>query len=105
MQFISPKDSYSKLKNGNAYSILDVREQYEHDICSIDAIHIPMGELASRMDELSKDQTFIVMCKTGARAAAVANLMEVEFQHQDVHVLEGGILKWIEELSPNLELY
>ena len=105
MQFISPIDAKSKLISEKNFSILDIREKYEHDICSINAIHIPMEDLSSRMSELSKDRNFIVMCKTGKRAEAVANFMEVEFEHQDVFILEGGIIGWIEQVEPSLEIY
>ncbi|MBL1278665.1 MAG: rhodanese-like domain-containing protein [Fluviicola sp.] len=105
MQLISPKDTESRISNGENISILDVRECYEHDICSIDAIHIPMAEISARLDELPKERSIVVMCKTGKRAEAIANFLETEMNFKDTFILEGGIMAWIEQIDPNLEKY
>lgn len=86
-------------------AILDVREPYEMEICSIDALHIPMGEICDRIEEIPTNKTIAVLCKTGKRAEAVANLMCVEFGFTDVVVVEGGIVAWIEKVANHLEVY
>lgn len=105
MQFISPVEVNSKILQGEKLSILDVREEYEHTICNINAMHIPMGELVNRIAEISKEEIVIVMCKTGKRAEAVANFLEADYGFEKMYVLEGGIISWIEQVDTNLELY
>lgn len=104
MKFISAENAKLQLDEGECV-ILDVRETYEHQICSIASIQIPMAEVSQRVNELPTDQLIIVMCKTGKRAEAVANLLITEFGFSNVSVLEGGIFAWIDNNEPHLEKY
>lgn len=85
--------------------ILDVREQYEFDICSIESLQIPMDELFDRLKELPTDKKIAVMCRSGKRAEAVANILVTEHNINQVVVMEGGILAWIEKYATYLESY
>ena len=85
--------------------ILDVREPYEYDICSIDSVQIPMGEICKRTAEIPREQTIAVLCKSGKRTEAVANLLCVECNFTNVVVVEGGMLAWIEKVDNQLEIY
>ena len=85
--------------------ILDIREGYELDICGIDAIHVPMDEVQSRLDEIPSGKDLIIMCRSGKRAMALANLLETDFEYNNVSVMEGGILRWKELIDSSLEAY
>ena len=73
-------------------AVLDVREPVEWSYGHIEgAVHIPLGQLTSRLDEVPDGQTLVV-CKVGARSAqAVAWLAR---QGRDVVNLDGGMLDW-----------
>lgn len=86
-------------------TILDVRERYEFDICSIEAIQIPMGEIVDRLSEIPRDKKIAVLCRSGKRAEAVANLLITEHNFNDVVVVEGGILAWIDKYGTHQETY
>ena len=105
MQWISPKALEKAQSESKDYLILDVREEYEHQICSIPCLSIPMADIAVKQNEIPKDKKIVVMCRSGKRAEAVANLMECELGFDELLVLEGGILNWIEQIAPNLESY
>jgi adenylyltransferase/sulfurtransferase len=105
MQWITPKELQKSKLTSNSWLIVDVRETYERDICAIEALHIPMAEMVRRHHEIDNSKSVVVMCKTGKRAEAVANLMECEFGFSDVYILEGGILNWIAEIDNQLEIY
>ncbi|MFK7784745.1 MAG: rhodanese-like domain-containing protein [Crocinitomicaceae bacterium] len=85
--------------------ILDIRDQYEIEICSIQSLHIPMDKVVSRLYELPTDKVIAVMCRSGKRAEAVANVLITEHGRQDVVVMEGGILAWIDKYATHLESY
>jgi sulfur dioxygenase len=76
--------------------ILDVREPQEFTgplghIRS--AILIPLGELAERAGELTRDRPIVAVCRAGSRSAqATAILREAGFA--DVANLAGGMLRW-----------
>jgi rhodanese-related sulfurtransferase len=54
MRYISVVDAHAKIQK-NELVLLDIREAYEYDICSIEAIQIPMAEVAARVNEIPTD--------------------------------------------------
>ena len=73
-------------------AVLDVREPVEWMYGHIEgALHIPLGELMERLDEVPDEQVLVV-CKVGARSAhATAYLVA---QGRDAVNLDGGMLDW-----------
>jgi len=56
--------------------ILDVRTVGEFDEGHIEgAINIPVDELDSRLDELSKDDELLVYCRTGNRSGSAVTIL------------------------------
>lgn len=75
------------------YKLLDVRYAEEFDDHHIPgATLMPLYELRNRMDELDRNQRYIVYCHAGGRSA-VATLILNQNQF-DVVSLEGGIRDW-----------
>ena len=105
MQWIAPKEIQKNRLSSENWIIVDVRENYERAICSIDALHIPMAEIPARHQEIDQNKTIVIMCKSGSRAEAVANLMECELGFENLYIMEGGILNWISEIDNQLETY
>jgi rhodanese-related sulfurtransferase len=73
--------------------LLDVREQDEWDAGHAPgAIHVPLGDLPSRLDDLPDDAELQVLCRAGGRAArAAAWLQENGY---DAVVVDGGMGAW-----------
>ena len=74
-------------------TMLDVREPVEWEQAHVPgAVHIPLGELPTRLDELPGAAQLLVVCAVGARSArAVAYLL----QHgHDAVNLDGGLMEW-----------
>jgi adenylyltransferase/sulfurtransferase len=105
MIYISVNEFDKLLKENSDFQLVDVREQYEYNICKLNSVHIPMAEIVSRMHEIATDKRICVMCKTGKRAEAVANLLETDYDFKDVLVVEGGIMAYAEQIDTNLEIY
>ncbi len=82
--------------------IVDVRERDEFDgpLGRIHGAHwIPLGELAARAGELSRDCPVVTVCRSGARSAqAVVMLQRAGLV--DVANLAGGMLRWRAEGHP-----
>lgn len=104
MNYITALQYKERQSDGN-HVLLDVREPYEIDICSMGGLHIPMGEVAARISEIDKSKEVIVLCRSGKRAEAVANLLVSDFEFPDVTIFEGGILAWIDQVDSSLEAY
>jgi rhodanese-related sulfurtransferase len=73
--------------------LLDVREHDEWAAGHIeDSVHIPMGELAARQDELPADAPIVAVCRTGRRSAAVTEALKRA--GYDAENLVGGVAEW-----------
>lgn len=86
------------------FVLLDVRREDEYHICDLGGVLIPLDSLATRLDELPRDKTIIVHCRSGGRSRAAVEILQ-EAGFNDVHNLEGGIIAWIDEIDPSLQRY
>lgn len=85
--------------------LIDVREPFEAEICSIGATLIPMNEIPQRYNEIAKDKQVIVHCRSGARSANVITYLEQTHGYTNLYNLEGGILAWAKDIDPSLQTY
>ncbi len=73
--------------------LLDVREPQEWQAGHApSAVHVPMGEITSRLDEVPADGSVVVVCRSGARSARVTGFLLQ--QGRDAHNLAGGMQAW-----------
>jgi rhodanese-related sulfurtransferase len=73
--------------------LLDVREAEEWTAGHVDgALHIPMGTLTARLDEVPKDARVYVMCRVGGRSGQVTAYLAQ--QGWDAVNIDGGMLAW-----------
>lgn len=79
--------------------ILDVREPYEWNAGHIEgALHIPMGQLSVRQEEIATDRTVVCVCRSGARSGRVAKaLVRAGY---DAENMDGGMEAWSEQDLP-----
>lgn len=73
--------------------LLDVREPDEWVAGHIDgAVHVPMGQLAARQDEIATDREVVCVCRSGGRSGQVAAALQQA--GYDAHNLDGGMQAW-----------
>lgn len=98
---ITPTELSSLLhQNKPDFILLDVREPEELAICAIQGhTHIRLSELPQRINELPKEKHIVVYCKAGGRSMQAAMFMQQQGFHA-VQNLDGGILRWAEEIEP-----
>lgn len=102
---VTVEELKARMDKKEPFFLLDVREQYEHQICRIPGAElIPMGELTKRSAELPHDRDIIVMCRSGQRSARVAQYLK-SHGFPRVHNLDGGILAWIDRIDPTQPKY
>jgi phage shock protein E len=71
---VASKTVAERIKAGA--SIVDVRTPDEfRDGAYPGAINIPLGSLASRMNELTKDKPIVLYCESGARSGMAARML------------------------------
>ncbi len=70
-------DLAEEAKSGRDIAVLDVRRNLEwSDSHLVGAIHIPLHDLQSRLDDVPDAEELWVHCGTGYRAAAAASILE-----------------------------
>jgi adenylyltransferase/sulfurtransferase len=102
---ITPKELKAKMDEGEEIFLLDVREPFERDICSIGGTLIPKGSVTERIAEIPKDKEIVVVCRSGARSQAVALELEKIHGYAQVSNLAGGVLRWADEIDPEMAKY
>jgi rhodanese-related sulfurtransferase len=79
--------------------VLDVREDDEWTAGRIDgAVHIPLGELDRRIDELDRSRPVVTVCRSGGRAGQAAELLSGA--GLNAQVMDGGMTQWAEDRLP-----
>lgn len=79
---------------GGGAMLIDVRERWEWDEQRIPgAVHIPLGELEDRVDEVPADRDVYVHCRHGARSARAVELLRAHGRNRTTNVA-GGIDAW-----------
>ena len=102
---ISPHELKNMMEQKEAFLLLDVREESEREAAVIDlGVHIPMGELTTRYEELDKDQDIVIYCRSGVRSFQVCRLLEM-LGFARVRSLVGGINAWSQEIDPTIKKY
>lgn len=98
---ISASELRSRYQNQNVSVpiLVDVRESDElvGDLQAMpDIIHIPIGQIIERIDELAtyKQKPIVMICRSGTRALRAACIL-IQAGFTDVCVLDGGMLAWV----------
>ncbi len=98
-----------KLDGSEKFTLVDVREPSEYDICRIDgSVLIPLGKIEEmklqNLNGLSQNDEIILHCKAGVRSLkAVKALKKIGFEN--VKSMAGGIEEWSEKIDPSVPRY
>ena len=95
-----------KLKESGAdFQLVDVRELHEFDICDLGGELIPLGEIPSNVDKISKDKQVVVHCRSGKRSGDAIAWLEKNHGFENLYNLKGGILAWAKEIDSDMPTY
>jgi len=93
MKQFTAKEVENMLTQGQSVNIIDVREVEEVEAGKIPgAIHIPLGLLEFRMNELDKSKEYILVCRSGGRSGRAYQFLDS--QGFNVINMTGGMLDW-----------
>ena len=102
---ISVHELQAKQNADEDFVLLDVREAEEVALVQLpNSVHIPMGDIPSRLPELDPEAEIVVYCHHGVRSLRVVHFLR---QHDFVRVvnLAGGIDAWANEIDPGMARY
>ncbi|WP_235681299.1 rhodanese-like domain-containing protein [Tomitella gaofuii] len=85
----------------DATVLLDVREQDEWDQGhAVGAVHMPLGEVSERLDEVDPDAEVYVVCRQGGRAVRVCQFLSQ--YGRDVIFVRDGMVGWQQSGRPTV---
>lgn len=106
MEQITSTELKQRMDKGDDIQVVDVREDYEVAMGQIpNAVHIPLGQILNRTDEIDPTRETVVYCKMGGRSArAIDALQRSGFSGKLIN-LQGGIIGWSNEVDPSIPKY
>ncbi|MFT3885458.1 MAG: rhodanese-like domain-containing protein [Flavobacteriales bacterium] len=103
MKEITPQELKRMRDAHEDFQLIDVREPYEAEACTIGGTLIPLGEVVDRLAEIRKDVPVVVHCRSGSRSAAMINALSARYGYANLINLKGGILGYGREVDPSLQ--
>ena len=104
---ITPTELKARLDLKDPLVLVDVREPHEPGIADLPEagqVLIPLREIPNRADELDPESEVILYCRSGARSGKALLLLR-ERGFTRLLNLQGGVLKWREDVDPSLRAY
>ncbi|MGQ9927043.1 MAG: molybdopterin-synthase adenylyltransferase MoeB [Chloroflexaceae bacterium] len=103
---ITPLELANWLQRDDRPFLLDVRNPYEVAIASIPGTDrlIPIDQLPERIHELDSAREIVVYCRSGVRSARAVELLK-HAGFRKIKNLEGGVLRWSDEVDPTMAKY
>lgn len=99
---ITPLEFQRRRAAGEELLLVDVREPDELAVAAVaGAVHIPMGEIPVRWQDLSGRGPVVIMCRSGGRSLQVALFLKARGLAR-VANLTGGIRRWRKEVDASL---
>jgi rhodanese-related sulfurtransferase len=102
---ISPVEVKTRMDRGEKLMLVDVREQWEYDLCRIEGAKlVPLGSLAANVNGLLGVDEVICYCHHGMRSLDAATWLR--FQGiEKAKSLSGGIERWSTDVDPHVPRY
>lgn len=93
---MDPRTAYTRR---DELQILDVREDTEWTAGRIEgAVHIPLGQLPTRLGELDRSQPVAAICRSGNRSGIAVEFLAA--RGLSAENVEGGMKQWAEDGLP-----
>jgi rhodanese-related sulfurtransferase len=101
---ITPAELQQLLSSDHPPVVIDVREEGEAAICSIEgSTLIPMSAFPSRLKEIPSDRPVALYCHHGMRSMMAGQWLAQ--RGYEVLSVAGGIDRWAAEIEPEMARY
>lgn len=92
------------MDSGDEFQFIDVREPSEHAFCNLGATLLPVGDVLSNLDAISRTKTVVMHCKAGSRSGKLVTALR-QRGFQNIWSMRGGIEAWSLEIDSSIPLY
>lgn len=101
---VTPLEVKQWIDQGTPFQWIDVRESYEFEAGHLATQHIPLSELPTQVDQLLRTMPVIIHCKSGSRGAQACKYLRIA-GFNNVRNMQGGLLRWQQEIDPEVIVY
>lgn len=92
-------DEAKQLLDENKVVVLDVRTPEEFQEGHIpNATLLPLQELENRLDELDKDESYLIVCRSGNRSAQASEILS-NHGFANIYNMTGGMGSWTDDIE------
>lgn len=103
---LTPEALQTRLQEGPAVQLVDVRQPEEYDFCHIEGSRlIPLGDLPGRVEELATDKQVVLICHHGVRSMQALAYLQHRHGLTNLLNLRGGIHAWSLRVDPSVPVY
>lgn len=89
---LSPEDFLEKIRQEGNTLLVDVRTEQEfHQSHLENSLNIPLNDIESRLNEIDKSSTLILICQSGKRSLVAAQKLKATHPERQVYNLTGGL--------------
>jgi len=93
------------IQNRNDFQLIDVREEFESDICNIGGKLIPLVHIMNGDPQIVKNKPVVIYCHHGMRSRGAIIQLQKEFGYKNLLNLEGGIHQWSIQIDQSIPTY
>lgn len=101
---ITPAELKTWIDEKREFDLIDVREPHEREIASIGGRLIPKNKIRDQKNTIDSGKPIVLYCRSGRRSLDAAITLN-ELGVKNLYNLDGGILRWIEDIDPEMEKY
>lgn len=102
---ISVKEVSDRVARGDKLLLVDVREQWEYDLCRIPGAKlIPLGTIPANLNAFLDAEEVICYCHHGMRSLDAAAWLRQQGV-ESAKSMAGGIERWSVEIDPRVPRY
>lgn len=105
---IEPRELAERLRAGDKFRLIDVRQPWEHEICALEGSElVPLDLLAYGGADVEQrgPEPVVVYCHHGVRSLAGVSFLQREGWTGEIRSLAGGIDRWSLEIDPRVPRY
>ena len=103
---VTAKDLKARLDSGERIQFIDIREPHERAIVKFpNAIIMPLGQIARRVEELDPSVPAVFLCKIGLRSIlGIRALQELGYKGEMMN-LQDGLNAWARDVDSSMPIY
>ena len=104
-QTITPGELEEKIRRGEKFRLIDVREPLEYEMARIETAELlPMSRAGDWVGELKPEEEIVFFCHHGGRSAQVCEYLSRQ-GFENLYNLAGGIDLYSVEVDKNIPRY